>query len=173
MPDRPEPVPDLDWSPERARELGEDVVDLWTELLGRLPELPVSGEFSAEDLRERLALEVPEEPLERGELLEHLRALVYEGSIYPGHPGFMAYISGAGTVPGAVADLLAAGLNQNVGGFRLSPGASDDRGAPHRLAGRSFRPAGGGGGPAGGRRRAGQPRCAQGGARPGAGPGRA
>ena len=124
MPDRPEPVPDLDWSPERARQLGEDVVGLWTELLARLPELPVSGEFSAEDLRERLALEVPEEPLERGELLEHLRALVYEGSIYPGHPGFMAYISGAGTVPGAVADLLAAGLNQNVGGFRLSPGAS-------------------------------------------------
>jgi glutamate/tyrosine decarboxylase-like PLP-dependent enzyme len=124
VPQRPKPVPDLDWSPERARQLGEDVIDLWTELLGRLGELPVSGDFRADRLRERLALEVPEEPLERGELLDHLRALVFEGSIYPGHPGFMAYISGAGTVPGAAADLIAAGLNQNLGPFRLSPGGT-------------------------------------------------
>ena len=45
-------------------------------------------------------------------------------SIYPGHPGFFAYISGAGTVPGAAADLIASALNQNLGGFRLSPGAN-------------------------------------------------
>jgi glutamate/tyrosine decarboxylase-like PLP-dependent enzyme len=37
----------------------------------------------------------------------------------------MAYISGAGTVPGAAADLLAAALNQNVGGWRLSPAATE------------------------------------------------
>ena len=124
VPQRPEPVPDLDWSPERARQLGEDVVDLWTELLGRLDDLPVSGQFRADRLRDLLALEPPEQPLERGELLEHLRALVFDGSIYPGHPAFMAYISGAGTVPGAAADLIAAALNQNVGAFRLSPGAT-------------------------------------------------
>jgi aromatic-L-amino-acid/L-tryptophan decarboxylase len=124
VPQRPEPVPDLDWSPERARQLGEDVVDLWAELLGRLGELPVSGDFRADGMRERLALEVPEEPLERGKLLDHLRTLVFDGSIYPGHPGFMAYISGAGTVPGAAADLIAAALNQNHGAFRLSPGGT-------------------------------------------------
>jgi aromatic-L-amino-acid/L-tryptophan decarboxylase len=37
----------------------------------------------------------------------------------------MAYISGAGTVPGAAADLIAAGLNANVGGWQLSPAASE------------------------------------------------
>jgi aromatic-L-amino-acid/L-tryptophan decarboxylase len=120
----PEPVHDLDWSSARARQLGEDAVDLWVELLARLAELPVSRDFKADQLREELALEVPEEPLDRDELLRHLRALVLEGSMYPGHPGFLAYISGAGAVPGAVADLLAAALNQNGGGFRLSPGAT-------------------------------------------------
>ncbi len=146
MANRPEPVPDLDWSPERARQLGEDVVDLWTELLGRLGDLPVSGEFRADRLRERLAMEPPAEPLERGELLDHLRALVFECSIYPGHPGFMAYISGAGTVPGAAADLIAAGLNQNVGGFRLSPGASTiEEHLTGWLAGRFGLPDGAGG----------------------------
>ncbi|MBD0283011.1 MAG: aspartate aminotransferase family protein [Thermoleophilaceae bacterium] len=124
MPRRPEPVRDLAWSPDRARELGEDTVELWVELLARLPELPVSRDFKAEELHAELALEVPEEPLPRGELLRHLRALMFEGSMYPGHPGFLAYISGSGTVPGAAADLLAAALNQNSGGFRLSPGAT-------------------------------------------------
>ena len=37
----------------------------------------------------------------------------------------MAYVSGAGTVPGAAADLLAAGLNMNAGGWFLSPSASE------------------------------------------------
>ena len=124
MPERPEPVRDLDWSPDRARQLGEDALDLWTELLARLPEQPVTRDFKAEQLQEDLALAVPDEPLERGALLRHLRTLALEGSMYPGHPGFLAYISGAGTVPGAVADLLAAAMNQNGGGFRLSPGAT-------------------------------------------------
>jgi aromatic-L-amino-acid/L-tryptophan decarboxylase len=124
VPERPEPVRDLDWDPDRARELGEDAVELWVELLARLPELPVSREFRADELRKALAIDVPEDPLERGELLRHLRALMLENSMYPGHPGFLAYISGAGTVPGAAADLLAAALNQNSGGFRLSPGAT-------------------------------------------------
>ena len=84
----------------------------------------MTGDFRADRLRERLALDVPEEPLDRADLLEHLRALVFEAAIYPGHPGFLAYISGAGTVPGPAADLIAAALNQNLGAFRLSPGAS-------------------------------------------------
>ena len=146
MPERPEPFRDLDWDPDRARQLGEDAVDLWVELLARLPELPVSREFRADELREALAIEVPEEPLERGELLGHLRALVLESSMYPGHPGFLAYISGAGTVPGAAADLLAAALNQNGGAFRLSPGATTiEEHLVRWLAGRLGLPAGAGG----------------------------
>jgi glutamate/tyrosine decarboxylase-like PLP-dependent enzyme len=146
VPERPEPFRVLDWDPDRARQLGEDAVDLWVELLARLPELPVSREFRADELREALAIEVPEEPLERGELLGHLRSLVLESSIYPGHPGFLAYISGAGTVPGAAADLLAAALNQNGGAFRLSPGATTiEEHLVRWLAGRFGLPAGAGG----------------------------
>ena len=49
MPARPDPVPDLDWSPERARELGDEVVALWTEF----PEL--QGDDEAIDrLNERI-----------------------------------------------------------------------------------------------------------------------
>ncbi|HYP47470.1 MAG TPA: pyridoxal-dependent decarboxylase [Thermoleophilaceae bacterium] len=125
MAQRPEPVRDLDWSPERATELGESVVALWGELLGRLRELPVNREFDQGEIRQALLMEVPDEPLAPAALLEHLRELAFKQSMYPGHPGFFGYVSGAGTVPGAAADLIASALNQNVGGWRLSPGASE------------------------------------------------
>ena len=54
-----------------------------------------------------------------------MRQLVFDHSAMCGHSGFLAYVSGAGTVPGAAADLLAAGLNPNVGGWVLSPAASE------------------------------------------------
>jgi aromatic-L-amino-acid/L-tryptophan decarboxylase len=122
---KPEPVRDLDWEPKRARELGEAALDIWQELLERIRELPVSRYEGVDAVREAVALDVPEEPMPVEDLVGYLRSVVLDHSMYPGHPGFMAYISGAGTVPGAAADLIAACLNDNVGGWRLSPAASE------------------------------------------------
>ena len=59
------------------------------------------------------------------DLLAHLRELTFEHSLHMGHPAFFAYICGAGTVPGAATELLAAGLNPCLGGYRLGPGAAE------------------------------------------------
>ncbi|MFN8574705.1 MAG: pyridoxal-dependent decarboxylase [Gemmatimonadaceae bacterium] len=120
-----QPVTDLAWDADRARTFGGQVVDLWGEFLERLSSLPIGRRATAAEVRAAVARPVPDEPLTADELLSTLRALMFENSTYTGHPGFMAYISGAGTVPGAAADLLAAALNQNVGGWRLSPGATE------------------------------------------------
>src|ERR687891_2564768 len=122
---KPEPVPDLDWEPKRARELGEAALDIWQELLEGIRDLPVSRYEGVDTVREAVALDVPEEPMPVEDLVGYLRSVALDHSMYPGHPGFMAYVSGAGTVPGAVADLVAAGLNQNVGGWRLGPAATE------------------------------------------------
>src|SRR5262245_22869842 len=98
---------------------------LWTELLATLPQRRIVPAGGAHDTRDALALPVPDEPMPDDALFEHLRALTFDWAAYCGHPRFMAYITGAGTVPGAAADLLAAGLNMNLGGWRLSPGASE------------------------------------------------
>lgn len=119
------PVRDLDWGPEGARAFGREIVDLWAELLERLPELPAGRRLTTEQVRTAVTRPVPSDPTPPDQLLAYLRTLVFEHSTYPGHPGFVAYISGTGTIPGAAADLLAAGLNQNVGGWRLSPAATE------------------------------------------------
>jgi aromatic-L-amino-acid/L-tryptophan decarboxylase len=126
----PEPVRDLDWPADRAVSFGEDVLEIWRDLLEQLRSLPVARPIPERDVHDAVALDVPEEPLQREALLQYLRRVAFEHSTYTGSPGFMAYITGAGTVPGAPADLLAAALNQNVGGWMLSPGASE---IEHRL----------------------------------------
>src|SRR5919106_391534 len=121
----PAPVADLAWDADRARRFADRAVDLWQEFLQRLPSLPVSGSWSTEQVAAGVAHPIPEEPTSDDELFDYLRQVVFDWSMYPGHPRFMAYISGAGTVPGAPADLLAAGLNMNAGGWRLGPSATE------------------------------------------------
>jgi aromatic-L-amino-acid decarboxylase len=120
----PLPVRDLDWSPERARAFAEGVLELYTTFLAELPDLPVSPPVTTAGVRAAVAVEVPDEPLSDEALLAHLQTIL-DHSLRPGSGGFLAYISGAGTVPGAVADLLASGLNANVGGWLLSPAATE------------------------------------------------
>ncbi|HKH16089.1 MAG TPA: aminotransferase class V-fold PLP-dependent enzyme, partial [Solirubrobacteraceae bacterium] len=125
MPERPAPVPDLAWSAEQAHDFGGQVLDLWTELVERLHDLPVNREFTPAEVGPAVALPVPEEPMPVADLVAHLRELTFEQSLLIGHPGFFAYICGAGTVPGAAAELLAAAVNPCVGGYRLGPGAAE------------------------------------------------
>jgi aromatic-L-amino-acid/L-tryptophan decarboxylase len=124
-PAAPRPVTDLAWNADQARALGGEVVALWGELLERMSTMPVGGRASAAEVRAAVTRVVPDEPIAMDELMAALRTIALEHSTLTGHPGFMAYVSGAGTVPGAAADLLAAALNQNVGGFRLSPAATE------------------------------------------------
>jgi aromatic-L-amino-acid/L-tryptophan decarboxylase len=122
---RPAPVPDLDWDPKRAREFADRTVDLWQELLERLPSLPVARRWTAEQVKEAVTIPVPDAPMPNDEIFDYLRTVIFDWSAFCGHPRFMAYVSGAGTVPGAAADLLAAGVNMNVGGWQLAPSATE------------------------------------------------
>jgi aromatic-L-amino-acid/L-tryptophan decarboxylase len=125
MVERPAPVRDLDWDPARARAFTDRIAGLYEEVLTRLRDLPVSRDWGEEEVRRAVTMPVPDDPMPEDELIEYLRRMTFEYSGFLGHPRFYAYISGAGTVPGAAADLLAAGLNMNVGGWRLAPSATE------------------------------------------------
>lgn len=122
---RPQPVDDLDWPPDQATSLGHAAVDLWREFLEHLPDMPIHRGFQTQVVAAAMAWEVPDEPDDATALLADTRELMLEWSMYPGNGGFLGYVSGSGTVPGAPADLLAAALNNNAGGWRLSPGITE------------------------------------------------
>ncbi len=123
--ERPIPVRDLSWPTEKAKDLGARAFALWGDFLEKLPGLPVSRPWKGRNLARELDLRVPAAPASLDDVMGTLKKLVFETSMYPGHPRFMAYITGPGTVPGAIADLVAATLNANVGGYRLAPAATE------------------------------------------------
>jgi len=124
-PERPAPVRDLDWDPSRARAFTDRTADIVEELLTRLRDEPVGRRWTEQQVREAVTRPVPDAPMSEDEIFAYLREVVFDWSGYLGHPRFMAYISGAGTVPGAAADLLASSLNMNVGGWLLAPSATE------------------------------------------------
>jgi len=124
--EKPPPFRDLDWDPGRARAFADDIVDIWTDLLQSLRDGPVSpSNLTQEAVRDAVVIDVPEAPMPTQELVQYLRRAVLDYSLKPGHPAHLPYITGSGTVPGAAVDLLASGLNPNVGGWLLSPAATE------------------------------------------------
>jgi aromatic-L-amino-acid decarboxylase len=141
----PAPVSDLDWSPERATSFGNRILELYAGFLESLASGPASPHLTQEAVREAVALDVPEEPLPEDAIAAHLQAIL-DHSTRPGSGGFFAYISGGGTVPGALVEVIASGLNPNVGGWMLSPAATEIETQLIRwLNGRFGMPAGSGG----------------------------
>src|SRR5438445_5482756 len=121
MAERPEPFQALNWEPARARAFGDRVLDLWEEFLAKLPELPVTSRgFTEKAVHDGVVIPVPDGPMTEDDLVDHIRTVWFDYSMYPSHPRFNAYITSPGTVPGVVADIAAAAMNQNVGAWRLS-----------------------------------------------------
>src|SRR3954471_1199323 len=121
----PAPVSDLDWDSARMRSLADRAVGLYAEFLDGLDDMPISRHAPAAEVRAAVVRLVPEQGMSDDELIAHLRDVLIEWGVQCGHPRFLAYVTGSGTVPGAVVDMLASGVNMNVGGWQLSPSASE------------------------------------------------
>lgn len=116
----------LEMQPEEFRSAGHALVDRIADFLGTLRDRPVAGGHEPAAIRERLgAGGMPEMGAAPGPLLEEAAGLLFENSVLPGHPRFFAYVVGAGAPIGALADLLAASVNQNVGAWHLAPMATE------------------------------------------------
>jgi aromatic-L-amino-acid decarboxylase len=110
---------------ETMRRLGRDTVDAIADRLTRpWDATPVVTSLSPEDLAARLHEPAPEDPHPFDQLLERLEADVLPFMARNEHPGYFAYIPGCGTWPSALGDLIASGLNMDVGSWGLSAGPS-------------------------------------------------
>jgi glutamate/tyrosine decarboxylase-like PLP-dependent enzyme len=111
----------LELGPEEFRELGYRVIDRITEFLKSLPSKPVAPNESATSIRELISLPFPNEGESARRLLDHALDLLVDHSTFNGHPRFWGYITGSPAPIGALADLIAAALNPNLGKWILSP----------------------------------------------------
>jgi glutamate/tyrosine decarboxylase-like PLP-dependent enzyme len=120
-------VSPLEMSAEEFRAVGHRLVDRVAEFLESLPERPVVPNESPQEVRRALdaGRGLPERGSDAAGLLDRAADLLIEHSLFNGHPRFWGYITSSAAPLGALADLLAAAVNPNVGAWPLSPMASE------------------------------------------------
>ena len=120
-------VSPLEIDPEQFRLLGHELVDRIAGLLESLPTRPVTRGESPLNIRKALDADrsLPNHGTDPAQLLRHAADLLFEHSLFNGHPRFWGYITSSAAPIGALGDLLAAAANPNVGAWPLSPMASE------------------------------------------------
>ncbi len=117
----------LEMTAGEFRDAGHRLVDQIAEWLDTMPRGAVARNESVADIRRALGADcgLPESGTDTQKLLDEAAQLVFNHSLFNGHPRFFGYITSSPAPIGALGDLLAAAVNQNVGAWRLSPMASE------------------------------------------------
>jgi len=109
------------------RALGHDLVDRIAVFLDAMGERPLTPGESPEAVRAALdaGAGLPEHGADPGELLGDAADLLFDHSLFNGHPSFYGYITSSPTPIGMLGDFLAAAVNANAGAWILSPMATE------------------------------------------------
>jgi aromatic-L-amino-acid/L-tryptophan decarboxylase len=117
----------LAMEPDEFRRAGHKLVDGVAEFLASLPLRAVTRDTAPDTIRDLLAAEqpLPVSGTDAESLLTSSAALLFEHSLFNGHPRFYGYITASPAPIGMLGDLLAAAINANVGAWRLAPVATE------------------------------------------------
>ena len=119
----------LELGPEEFRRIGHELVDDLAGLFEALTspsELPVATDETPAEVQAALGGgSLPEQGAPAGELVREARDLLFAHTTHIGHPRFWGYVCGSQAPIGALADLLAAAVNPNVGAWQLGPAATE------------------------------------------------
>jgi aromatic-L-amino-acid/L-tryptophan decarboxylase len=116
----------LEMSPEEFRAAGYRLVDRIAEFLESIPQRPVVPPVTPASLNRLLPRDgLPERGAPASQLLEEATQLLFENSLLSAHPRFWGYINSSPAPVGVLADLLAAAVSPNMGGWILAPIATE------------------------------------------------
>jgi glutamate/tyrosine decarboxylase-like PLP-dependent enzyme len=116
----------LEMTGDQFRVAGHRLVDEIAGFLDRIRTLPVNRDVRPSHIRRLLPQgSLPDAGVATGALLDETSSLLLDHSLFNGHPRFFGYITSSAAPIGALADLLASAVNPNVGGWQLSPVASE------------------------------------------------
>ena len=117
----------LEMDAAEFREIAHRLVDDIADRLARIPDGPVTPDDSPAELRRLIRAEqaLPSGVADPAQLVSDAAELLFDHSLFNGHPRFFGYITSSPAPIGMLGDFLAAALNQNVGAWRLSPLATE------------------------------------------------
>lgn len=116
----------LEMNPKNFQELGHLLIDQIAEFLESLRNRPVTTGEPPSQIRKLIGEgSLPKNGTDSKELLQRTAKSLFDHSLFNGHPKFFGYITSSAAPIGALADLLAAAVNPNVGAWNLAPVASE------------------------------------------------
>ena len=116
----------VDMSAEEFKTIGYQLVDQIAALFDGLHERPVTPGKSPAEIRQILGTSsLPKTGTSASDLFPHVSKMLFDNSTFNGHPRFWGYITASATPIGVLSEMLAASVNPNVGGWELSPMASE------------------------------------------------
>jgi len=102
-----------DW--EQVRKLGHRMLDDMIDYIAEVRTRPVWQPIPPE-VREQFRAPLPDRPTELAEVYREFSEFVVPYATGNVHPAFMGWVHGGGSAVGMLAEMLAAGLNANLGG---------------------------------------------------------
>jgi hypothetical protein len=92
-----------------------------------MPDGPVKPDETGAAVRAALnaGRRLPETGADPGELIDTAANLLFDHSVFNGHPRFLGYITSSPAPIGVLGDFLASAVNQNCGGWMLAPMATE------------------------------------------------
>ena len=107
--------------------MGHRLVDDVAELLATMPDRRVAPGEMPTEVQELLGTNraLPEDGTDPEALLKETTNLLFDHSLFNGHPRFFGYITSSPAPIGILGDFLASAINPNTGGWMLSPLATE------------------------------------------------
>ena len=123
MNDRETPI---NLSSAEFKKLGYQLVDSISDFLTAIDEKPVTPGETPKQIQQLIKVgNLPENGGDPAALLDRTTQLLFNHSLFNGHPKFFGYITSSPAPFGVLAELLAAAINPNVGAQILSPVATE------------------------------------------------
>ncbi len=118
---------EINMASDEFRQIGHTLVDRIAELLDSLPDRPVTPGERPDEVRALIDGDrsLPNVGTDAGQLFDKVTPLLCDHSLFNGHPRFFGYITSGPAPIGILGDFLASAVNPNLGGWKLSPVASE------------------------------------------------
>lgn len=116
----------IEISKEEFKRIGYRLIDTISNFFDTIDKRPVTPGESPQQLQNIIGTSsLPENGTPAQEILSKTSDILLNHSLFNGHPKFLGYITSSPAPIGALADLLAAAVNPNVGAQILSPVATE------------------------------------------------
>jgi glutamate/tyrosine decarboxylase-like PLP-dependent enzyme len=109
---------------DEVKEIGQQMLNEMMHYLQNISSKPVWKKVP-EDIKEQFDQPLPVEPQPLAEVYEEFKETILPYSLGNTHPRFWSWVIGSGTVQGMLAEMIAAGMNSNVGIGDQSPMYAD------------------------------------------------